>query len=50
MKGCSVFLLMVLAIIAGLALGLLIGWVVWPVQWTDASPEDLPRFVSTGMD
>lgn len=41
MKGCSVFLLMVLAIIAGLALGLLIGWVVWPVQWTDASPESM---------
>jgi hypothetical protein len=41
MKGCSVFLLVVLAVIAGLALGLLLGWVVWPVQWIDASPENM---------
>ena len=31
----------VLGVIAGLALGLLFGWVLWPVQWTDATPEVL---------
>lgn len=41
MKSCSSFLLIILAVIAGLALGLLVGWVIWPVQWIDASPEDL---------
>jgi len=41
MKSCSVFILLLLAIIAGLGLGLLAGWVIWPVQWTDASPEQL---------
>jgi predicted flap endonuclease-1-like 5' DNA nuclease len=41
MKACSVFILSVLVLIAGLALGLLFGWVIWPVQWTDASPENM---------
>ncbi len=41
MKSCSVFLLLILAVIAGLGLGLLFGWVIWPVQWTDANPENL---------
>jgi hypothetical protein len=27
--------------IAGLILGLIIGWWIWPVQWTDATPEAL---------
>src|SRR5512141_2697888 len=27
--------------ILGLAIGLTIGWAVWPVQWTDASPAAL---------
>ena len=31
----------VLGVIAGLALGLIFGWVIWPVQWTDATPEVL---------
>jgi len=30
-----------LGVIAGLALGLIIGWGIWPVQWTDATPEVL---------
>jgi predicted flap endonuclease-1-like 5' DNA nuclease len=41
MKACSVFIIGVLVLIAGLALGLLFGWVIWPVQWTDASPVNL---------
>jgi len=41
MKACSVFILIVLAVVAGLALGLFVGWVVWPVQWIDASPADM---------
>lgn len=28
-------------VIAGLALGLIVGWGLWPVQWTDATPEVL---------
>jgi hypothetical protein len=28
-----------LGAIAGLALGLIIGWGVWPVEWVDATPE-----------
>ena len=31
----------VLGAIAGLTLGLVIGWGVWPVQWVDATPEVL---------
>lgn len=31
----------VLGVIGGLLLGLLIGWGVWPVKWTDATPEVL---------
>ena len=30
-----------LGVIAGLSLGLIIGWGIWPVQWTDATPEVL---------
>jgi hypothetical protein len=30
-----------LGVIVGLALGLIIGWGIWPVQWTDATPEVL---------
>ena len=30
-----------LGVIAGLILGLVIGWGIWPVQWTDATPEVL---------
>lgn len=41
MKSCGVWFLVVLALLVGLATGLLVGWVVWPVQWTDASPEGL---------
>jgi hypothetical protein len=28
-------------IVLGLALGLLIGWGIWPVQWYDAAPDNL---------
>ena len=31
----------ILCAIAGLLLGLLIGWGIWPVQWYDASPQQL---------
>ena len=31
----------VLGAVVGLALGLTIGWGIWPVQWTDATPEVL---------
>ena len=41
MKSCGIFILLVVAVIAGLALGLLIGWVLWPVQWINASPESM---------
>ena len=41
MKSCGIFILIVLAVVAGLALGLFLGWVVWPVQWINASPVDL---------
>lgn len=41
MKSCSVFLLIILAVLGGIGLGLLFGWVIWPVQWTDASPANL---------
>jgi hypothetical protein len=27
--------------VAGLIIGLIIGWGLWPVQWTDAAPSDL---------
>ena len=30
-----------LGVIVGLTLGLVIGWGIWPVQWTDATPEVL---------
>ena len=30
-----------LGVIVGLALGLLVGWGIWPVQWTDATPQAL---------
>lgn len=29
------------AALLGLGLGLLVGWVIWPVQWTDAGPQHL---------
>ena len=36
--------------IAGLVIGLILGWFVigwglWPVQWTDAAPQDLRQDV-----
>lgn len=34
-------LALTVAALLGLGLGLLIGWVVWPVQWTDAGPQHL---------
>lgn len=30
-----------LGAIAGLVIGLIVGWGIWPVQWTDATPEVL---------
>ena len=30
-----------LGVLAGLIIGLTIGWGIWPVQWTDATPEVL---------
>ncbi len=41
MKGCTLFVIVILTLIAGLALGLFVGWMVWPVQWVDASAENL---------
>lgn len=34
-------LALAVAALLGLGLGLVIGWVVWPVQWTDAGPQHL---------
>lgn len=31
----------ILGVVGGLILGLIIGWGIWPVQWTDATPEVL---------
>jgi hypothetical protein len=31
----------IICAIAGLSIGLLIGWKIWPVQWYDASPAEL---------
>jgi len=32
---------LVLGVVLGLILGLMIGWGIWPVKWTDATPEVL---------
>jgi len=40
-SSCLTWFFVVLVAIAGLALGLLIGWVIWPVEWINASPENL---------
>ncbi len=34
-------LALAVAALLGLGLGLVVGWVVWPVQWTDAGPQHL---------
>jgi hypothetical protein len=34
-------IVLVLGVVLGLILGLIIGWGIWPVKWTDASPEVL---------
>jgi len=31
----------ILGVIGGLIIGLLMGWVFWPVEWTDATPQAL---------
>ena len=31
----------ILGVIGGLIVGLVFGWVIWPVEWTDATPEVL---------
>ncbi len=31
----------IIGIVVGLALGLIIGWGIWPVQWYDAAPSNL---------
>jgi hypothetical protein len=31
----------IIAIVIGLAIGLIIGWGIWPVQWYDAAPSNL---------
>jgi hypothetical protein len=33
--------MLILGVILGLLLGLIIGWGLWPVKWTDATPEAL---------
>lgn len=33
--------MLILGVVLGLLLGLIIGWGIWPVKWTDASPEVL---------
>lgn len=30
-----------LSLLLGLAIGLFVGWVIWPVEWINASPENL---------
>ena len=35
----SFWIFLALAVIVGLSIGLFLGWVVWPVQWVDASPD-----------
>jgi hypothetical protein len=35
------WVMVALAVVAGLALGLFLGWVVFPVEWTDATPAML---------
>lgn len=35
-------LFLILALVAGWAIGLFVfGWYIWPVEWTDAGPQDL---------
>ena len=41
MKSCGLFFLIVVAVVAGLGLGLLVGWVLWPVEWINAAPENM---------
>lgn len=36
-----IFLLATAGLAAGIALGLLIGWVLWPVQYTNTAPAQL---------
>jgi uncharacterized membrane protein len=31
----------VVGVVVGIAIGLFFGWVVWPVEWTDAGPQHL---------
>jgi predicted flap endonuclease-1-like 5' DNA nuclease len=40
-SSCFTWVLIILVAVFGLALGLLVGWVVWPVEWINASPENL---------
>ena len=39
--GLTVAILVILGLTAGIVVGLLLGWVVWPVQYTDTSLADL---------
>jgi hypothetical protein len=39
----TVLVIIAVASIIGLSLGLLMGWVVWPVKWTDAGPQHLSQ-------
>jgi hypothetical protein len=32
---------LVVGVVLGLTMGLIVGWGIWPVEWTDASPEVL---------
>ena len=34
-------IVLVLGVALGLILGLIFGWGIWPVQWTDGTPEVL---------
>ena len=36
-------------VILGLALGLLVGWVLWPVKYTDAVPANPKSAISGGV-
>jgi len=42
-------LALAVAALLGLGLGLLIGWEVWPVQWTDAGPQHLTTKPPTNL-
>lgn len=41
MKAGTVFVMLILGVVIGLAVGLFVGWVIWPVEWINASPANM---------